>query len=193
MKEKGGGGECSSSAQSVWALLARVKTNPIVPMASSQWEATASVQDACSLFLLNFLVFLFPKTLPPACEEEDITRNRKPKWQLWPYRAVQRVSLPSARQLYGLSRWRWLTSTCVFTPHLIKSRKSNAGRKKVRAEGNQLASYPSHSQKVRFFVLFFFLLRLARDIDYSYLCSLPRSFLSLHFNWFNLKCKPCAV
>lgn len=51
---------CSSSAQSVWVVLAEVKTNTIVPVAGSQEEATASVEEGCYFFFVNFSGFSFP-------------------------------------------------------------------------------------------------------------------------------------
>lgn len=98
-----GTGCCSSSAQSVWAMLAQVKTNPVVPMAGS------SICRGRMLFVfLNFPALLNPQDNSPTCSEEDMTQNRKPKWRLWPCSAGQCLSLPGVRQVSGLSGWTYL-------------------------------------------------------------------------------------
>lgn len=66
-------GECSSaSAQSVWAVLAEVKTNTIVAVAGSQEKATTSLEEGCYLFFSTFFsVFFSLHLLRERCNTES--------------------------------------------------------------------------------------------------------------------------
>lgn len=128
----GEGWGCSSfSAQCLWALLAGVKTNTIVPAAGSQWEVTASPGRLCFVSPQLFLDFCSPERspwLPASRKTSDRIESQHSSCDLV---ELPKVYLcPLVRQLSPLSG---LTSTWIFT-HLIKGRKSNSGEKSWHRE-----------------------------------------------------------
>ena len=51
----------------MWAILARVKTNTILPTASSQEEAAVSVGEGCSVFSSGQISISLEEDIMPVC------------------------------------------------------------------------------------------------------------------------------